>query len=231
MNNWREQVLRPYSNVLAALADGRALQSLSALCRDNYVPWTTAAMRPRDVVTVVNDIILGRRQCIVELGAGATTLVLGAAAQKVGGHLTSVEHNAEWVDVVQRLVADAGLTSSVHVVNAPLVEEASPWGPVPWYEFAALSSALHDEHDVDVLLVDGPVAGDATTGHPHSRFPAVPRLQDVLAPDALVVLDDAHRPGERQIITEWESRLDGRFQSAGPRSRASVLHRSHAWHV
>jgi hypothetical protein len=37
-----------------------------------------------------------------------------------------------------------------------------------------------------------------------SRFPALPALADRLAPGALVVLDDADRDGERDILDAWE---------------------------
>ena len=43
-----------------------------------------------------------------------------------------------------------------------------------------------------------------------SRYPALPALEPRLAPGAIVVLDDATRPGEREILERW-SELGWRF--------------------
>jgi len=41
----------------------------------------------------------------------------------------------------------------------------------------------------------------------HSRFPALPALADRLAPHALVILDDANREPEREIVERWQQLL------------------------
>ena len=67
---------------------------------------------------------------------------------------------------------------------------------------------MRDE-PIDALIVDGPPGG------PGSTVVAVPRASlfiDALGPNALVVLDDVARPGEREILDRWESEFDPAFE-------------------
>ncbi len=52
---------------------------------------------------------------------------------------------------------------------------------------------------VDVLIVDGPPAKIGK----ETRYPAIPRLFDRLADQAIVLVDDAGRPDERKIVRRW----------------------------
>jgi hypothetical protein len=68
-----------------------------------------------------------------------------------------------------------------------------------------------------VLLVDGPPAYAA--GHGPACYLALPVSCDWLAPGATVVLDDAERPGEREVLRRWEHEtgldFDRRAEQAG----------------
>ena len=50
-----------------------------------------------------------------------------------------------------------------------------------------------------MLVIDGP----SGFIQPLSRYPALPMLYDRLAQDAVIYLDDAARPDEREIATLW----------------------------
>ena len=68
------------------------------------------------------------------------------------------------------------------------------------------------DREIDLLLVDGPPGYGE--GMERSRYPALPALEPRLAPGAMVVLDDASRPGEREIIERW-TELGWRFGVRG----------------
>jgi hypothetical protein len=101
------------------------------------------------------------------------------------------------------------LTSCARVVDSPLcrwdgvLADASGEFEAPreWYDAETVVSALASS-PVDLLLVDGPPGGRRL-----SRYPAVPELSAHLSPGAIVMLDDARRPAEREIARQWSALL------------------------
>ena len=66
---------------------------------------------------------------------------------------------------------------------------------VPWYDTGQLS----DLRRVDMLIVDGP----PMPVHPLVRAPALPYFRSRLHGAWCVLLDDADRPGEQEILANW----------------------------
>jgi predicted O-methyltransferase YrrM len=176
------------------LDDLRALELLRPLLPEVYLPWTDASIRPAALAAVCNDVVIRRRLRVVELGAGITTLVLARLLAGAGGGLVTIEHDERWLAVVDGLVRRAGLARSVQLHHAGLVDG--------WYDRMAVAKALADAPGpVDLLLVDGPPAW--RPGTELARWPAAEVFAPHLAPDATVVLDDVHRPGEQEIVRQW----------------------------
>jgi predicted O-methyltransferase YrrM len=145
---------------------------------------------------------------VVELGAGEGTLALARGVAERGGRLTSVEHDPAWVERVTGDLCDGGLAATARVVHAPLRPHPLAEPGLAWYSHDAL---LELPERIDLLLVDGPAAG--SPGAELIRAPALEALAGRLAPAAIVVLDDVHRPGERAIIERWEKSTDFRFSA------------------
>lgn len=181
---WAWQVLRP-------LLDGRP-----------YLPWTEGALRPSVLVTLLNEIALGRRQAIVELGSGASTVVIGRLLAERGGNLTSVEHDPSWATIVREQLEREGLEGVVQLLAAPFEAHSASWAGAPWYSADTIASL---PGAIDLLLVDGPPGHGE--GMSHSRYPALPALASRLLTDAVVVLDDADREPEREIVERWQKEL------------------------
>ena len=97
-----------------------------------------------------------------------------------------------------------GLTHVARLIEAPL--EAHPLAlDAPWYAERAVAEL---PEATELLLVDGPPGyGD---GMERSRYPALPVLEPRLSPGAMVILDDANRRGEREILERW-AELGWRF--------------------
>lgn len=160
--------------------------------------------------------MLGDRHEVVELGAGVSTVVLARLMRERGGHLTSLEHDPDWARVVSSQLEREGLDGVARLVSARLEPHPLALDGAPWYAASSLEGL--PASGVELLLVDGPPGYGA--GMARSRYPALPALAERLAPGAVVVLDDAERPGEREIVERWQHELPGwRF---GLRAHAGI---------
>jgi predicted O-methyltransferase YrrM len=175
-----------------------------------YLPWGSGAMRPAGLATICNDIVLNTRRRIVELGSGVSTVMLARLLHqrppRGGFRLAAVEHDTGWAEWVTEQLDREGIGSCVSVVHAPLVPHPRAEPGLSWYDETALTEGLRtalEGDPIDLLLVDGPPAYKA--GMEQARYPALPVLRDQLAPDATVVLDDAERAGEQEVLRRWEA--------------------------
>lgn len=185
--------------------DAIALHHLRPLIdRFDYLPWPRPSMRPAAVLGLVNDIIINNRTQIVECGTGISTLLCAAASEEVGGFITSVDENADWLHFIESKLSFANLEHRVKIVHAERTKVSVEGRDVDWYCWEKFESELL-EKTIDLLVVDGPAAygnGDAEI-----RFPALPMLYSRLSEKCCVVLDDAGREGERQIMAKWSNLL------------------------
>lgn len=151
---------------------------------------------------------------IVELGSGATTLVLAKALalNDADGRLISYDQNAEFVASVQRWLAQHGANAELRY--APLLHRSRAW-PGLWYQLDEVPSVI------DLLVIDGP----PWSIHPYARG-AAEILFSRLGRGGLVVLDDAARPGERVVARRWKrSWPDIRFEYEGAGNKGTLIGR------
>ncbi len=154
---------------------------------------------------IVREIARLRPANVVELGAGASTLIAARAlALHGGGRLTSFDQHDGFVDATRNWLADHGLHADLR--HAPLTAESADW-PSRWYDIDALPDSI------DLLIIDGP----PWAVHPLVRG-AADSLFARLSPHAVVLLDDAARPGERLVARRWRKRwphIDFRLKHDG----------------
>jgi predicted O-methyltransferase YrrM len=211
-------MLRGSSNTAV---DALALQALAPLS-SSYLPWTVMAMRPSAVATLLNDVVINRRRCIVECGGGISTVYIARLLQRIGaGHLYTVEHDAGWARLLGDALSAEGVGDRVTVLHAPLAESPYSWNGAPWYSAASLDP-LTDVAPIDLLVVDGPPAHESKD--PHARYPALPYFHDRLAQDFTVVLDDVRRRGELDITARWESEFGLRFERRFENGSIAIAH-------
>ena len=202
------------------------MQALAAL-PGPYLPWGAGAMRPAGLVTVCNDIVMNQRRRIVELGSGVSTVLLArllAQRPPQGGFLmAAVEHDALWARWVREQLDREGIGTDVTVVRAPLLAHPRADHGLRWYDEAALTKGLREAlgaERIDLLLVDGPPAHAPGLGV--ARYPALPVLGDRLAAGGTVVLDDAERPGEQEVLRRWEHETGLAFDRSPERGGIAV---------
>lgn len=153
------------------------------------------AMTPSGLLWLVDYIVRMKPQRIVECGSGTTTLWMAMALERAGsGHLVSLEHSSEFVTRTSDLLAQHGVADRAEVRHAPLVNTSTGRGDYSWY-----SVRPRDVAEIDLLVVDGP---PGSTG-PLARYPAIPMLGPMLAPHAVVVVDDVDRKDEQEMVRLW----------------------------
>jgi predicted O-methyltransferase YrrM len=173
-----------------------------------FLPWSEGAMSPAGLATVATEVAFAERRTLVELGSGVSTVVLARLERELGGRVFAVEHSPGWAGWVRRALARDGLEDVATVIEAPLGPHPLSLEGAPWYDEDALAPLPRE--GIELLLVDGPPGYGE--GMSRSRYPALPTLQSRLPPGALVVLDDAEREGEREILDAWERESEWRFE-------------------
>ena len=145
---------------------------------------------------IVDTVERQRPATVVELGAGASTLVTAKAlALNGGGRLVSFDQHGDFVEATRDWLAEHGLTADMH--QAPLIGAPGDW-PGLWYD------VHHLPERIDLLVIDGP----PWAIHPFVRG-AAETLFDRVPVGGTVLLDDAARPGERVVAKRWRKRWPG----------------------
>lgn len=173
------------------------------------------ALNPTDLLELCFLVDRVRPGLVLELGSGTSSVWLGYALGRHGGRLVSLDHDPRYAALTRAQLARHGLTEVVEVRQAPLCPTTVAGETFEWYDQAALAGVS----EVDLLLVDGP---PGQTG-PRARLPAVPVLADRLAARAVVVLDDADREDEQEILQQWTDSVAGLAREPGTPGKLAVL--------
>jgi len=198
------RVLNRY--LLDNLRDRRDIQAIQVLAplSSGYLPWSQAAMRPSAIVAVLNDIVINNRSYVVECGGGISSFYIARLLRERGGHLYTIEHDAEWAKILQQALDAEHLADYATVVYAPLTVSLHSLNGNLWYDEEKLRCLVDGRH-IDLLVVDGPPAYGKELRY--ARYPAVPFFKGSLADDYTVILDDINRQGEQEILQKWEQEL------------------------
>ena len=148
---------------------------------------------------------------VLELGSGLTSLISALTLAQLGaGSLLSLEHDQRFLERTRRWLADFGADDAGEIWHAPLQPCPPETGASSWYD----DTVLPEKGEFDLLIVDGPPAWHS----PGARAPALPMLNQRLAEDALIVVDDYRRRGERRCVQRWQGQFP-RLQLAEYHSR------------
>jgi predicted O-methyltransferase YrrM len=146
------------------------------------------AASPDFLLIVAEYILQNKPKKIVELGSGVSTLVITKALEKVGsGTLISIDHDEVFQNITKERLKRLGLEAE-HIY-APLTQDEAA---DRWYDLPSI------EGPIDLLIIDGPpeAISPQVRGHASRLFP-------LLSDGATVILDDADRPGEKEVIARW----------------------------
>jgi hypothetical protein len=165
---------------------------------------TSFSVTPVFLMRAVDEIFQRRPGLVVELGAGVSTVVLARIirAHRIPVKLVSVEHDAEYAEMVSAELKREGLLDQVKLLHCPLVPLSVEGYSGLWYETEAL---LKEADSIGLLLVDGPPERHGSD----IRFAGVPALKERMAAASLVLLDDAERRSERRTLWRWSRMVPG----------------------
>lgn len=128
---------------------------------------------------------------VLECGSGATTILLGILCARRHIEVWSLENSLEWQDRVTKAL-EHNRISGVRVCASPLVE----YGEFVWYD----PPLAQMPKEFSLVVCDGPPG--TTRG---GRYGLMPVMGSRLPPGSTILLDDAGRPGELELIKEWET--------------------------
>jgi hypothetical protein len=127
---------------------------------------------------------------VLECGSGLTTLLLGMLAGRRGVEVYSLEHSTEWRQRICTVLTRHRIVN-VEVLSSPLRD----YGDFCWYD-----PPLKNLPDQFRLVVcDGPPG--ITKG---GRYGLLPILGARLPANTIILLDDAGRPGEIEVVSRWQ---------------------------
>lgn len=197
-----------------------ALIHLSSRFEDKKLPMPSTGGFAIDAQALGHLIALveeHRPKKILELGSGTSSVWLGYLCRTYGAELITLDHLEEYLEQTRQALSMHHL-DNVKTRLAQLEQIDCHGKTYNWYSLAA----FEDLHGIDMLIVDGP---PEATGE-MARYPALPKLFGAMSPNALVVLDDAHRDTEKLIAKNW-SELYPEFKAIEiGASRLAVLHRT-----
>jgi len=178
----------------------RQMEALGALYIDTRpktgLPPTRFFSASPDLLRTLHQLIRERKpNLVLECGSGVSTIVMAYAMKENGiGKVLSLEHLDVYKSLTDDFAAEHGVSDWIDVIHAPLHSMTIEGNEWMWYSIDTLPPG-----EIDILLVDGPPSWVG----PKARYPAVPALDDRLAVDALVVLDDYQRQDEHEIAELW----------------------------
>lgn len=160
-------------------------------------------------------------QNVVECGSGTSTLLVSYSLENNGsGHIVSLDQDANYASITRQQLAKHGLSDYADVRFADLSTVKIGQQEYRWYGV----DSLNDLEQIDMLIIDGPTGG--------VRYPALPILIDRLSPNAVILIDDADRPGEQTMIERWKREYpDFSYRYIGVERGAVIMVRKNASHT
>jgi predicted O-methyltransferase YrrM len=173
------------------------------------------ALNPTGLLQLLFHIDRTRPKTVLELGSGTSTVWLGYAIEGHGGRLLSLDHDESYAARTRSLLSAHGLDGVAEVRVAPLQPVTIDDQVFRWYDVAAVA----DLGDIDLLVIDGP---PGATG-PQARYPALHVLEHRLAATATIILDDAERTDEREVVRRWTATVKGLTRERAIFDRQAIL--------
>ena len=179
-------------------------------------PWSVSDPMARLLVRLVVDLPC---RSVLEFGAGWSSVVLANALQAAGGgRLTSVEHQTDYLGDCWDRVARTPLVDATLVVR-PLASQLSRHGLL--WRYAGLARSIAARAPFDLVVIDAPPGV-------YGRSAPLFDVYALLAPGAVIVLDDARRPREQTAVARWLATFPGLqlvvLDETTPRGMAVLRH-------
>ena len=186
----RERAFRRAMRNLTRLPIGQAPSRQMLV--DLQAGWGNEGFAARtDYLEEVAERAVATQGPILECGSGLTTLLLGWLAGRRGVETWSLEHIPQWQARMNETLRQYGIPK-VNVCLAPLRD----YEGFSWYDPPLASLP----EDFQLVICDGPPG--TITGN---RYGLLPVLGERLPAGSLILLDDANRPAEEEVLHRWSA--------------------------
>lgn len=174
--------------------EARDLWGLAHVMTDGkaWLPPGGWALGADALIWLIREIDARGARTIVELGPGASSVVLGVSTD---ARIVGLEHDEHYVEILAKQLA-SNEVKNYELLHAPLEHRSHDGDAIEWYAAAVIASL---PSKIDVLIVDGP----PNFSGGRNRSPAWRELRDRLPPGALILVDDTQRSAERAMVGEW----------------------------
>jgi predicted O-methyltransferase YrrM len=182
------------------------------LKKGSYLPFTEKSFRPFCLAYILNEIIINQRRNIIEFGCGVSTILIARFLKLEGLNVrfTSVEDNEGWFEFIKQRLTKEGLEKTITLIHAPVTQINSNSFKTSWYSPEVVADGLKTKEDkYDFIIVDGPASYSKEIQY--NRYFALPFLKDLLSDRCVILLDDAHRKGEREVLAKWANEFNIAF--------------------
>ena len=170
-----------------------------------YLPFTGASLRFRLMACITNDIVINQKKAVLEFGAGISTIIFARLIRmnNLDTKIVTVDHSADWISLLQKMLTDEGLNEYVTFVHAPIVKSADMEFSFE-YESTAVTKALGDTK-FDVVVIDGPIAWSSDKRM--SRVSNIKYFIKNLEVRYTIFVDDTERRGEKVLLKQLQKEL------------------------
>lgn len=180
-------------------------------------PMRGSAISPDFANIVVSEVYRKRPKVVVECGSGVSTIIAANCFRSLNaGHIVSVDHEEKYAEITRSNLRLHGLDAFATVVHAPLKEiiiNSSKW---LWYD----TQFVDKLSKADMLIIDGPPRDPERK---MVRYPALPLLSKYLNDDAIIILDDAGREDEKNVVEAWLKEFKGFRAEYFPTEKGTVI--------
>ncbi|NET72234.1 MAG: class I SAM-dependent methyltransferase [Sphaerospermopsis sp. SIO1G2] len=147
-----------------------------------------------DFAKILIDIIYKHKpKNILELGSGVSTIISSYCLKSIGdGCLISIDHDRDYGTKTEINLKLHSLDNIARIINAPLTLINIADQQYKWYD----TSKIEEEklQSIDLLVIDGPSC---------DRYPALPKLKNILSNNVIILVDDVNRNQEQQMVKMW----------------------------
>jgi predicted O-methyltransferase YrrM len=149
------------------------------------------------------------------MGSGMSTLLfsLYSQAQKVSGagtvQIVSIEHDEQWLNETAERLITLGTRARVSLIHCELKQVPRAMGHRKSYSVNVDQVRnLLDSRGPELVFIDGPPAAVG-------RHETLLTIADLLKDGAEILLDDADRPGEQEVIAYWKQHFKDQLRYQG----------------
>ena len=170
------------------------------LVNHQYLPLNGGALRPICMAYILNEIIINKRESILEFGAGISTILMARLIKtnNLKVKISSIEHNKKWIQQLQHILSNEGLQEYVNFIHSDLKDNSEIEDCI-WYDEKILNEEFEGQV-FDFVIVDGPPADIPKIRY--SRYPVKDFIQNRLSENFCILIDDSNRIGETKLATD-----------------------------